>query len=258
MCHTIFSEMKRNMSVIYYKVNPGGNLTAIVQGEFPKDERLKICERILAEDPSIEQVGFWVQPTTAQAKAKLEMAGGEFCGNATRSLGAVLHLHTNETHFQLESSGFTDLIDLDVSISHAQISLPHTSFNLQLETKLCTLPGISHLITEEKIDKESTLRLLQQHNLATEKAAGVMSYTEQDGKYAMRPIVWVRDAETLYEETACASGTLALAFYLHHTKGEKKFSIVQPSGSVFEVELRDHLLILSGPIHEVAKKEISL
>jgi len=246
------------MPLIYYKVNPGGNLTAIVEGEFPKEERLKISERILADDASIEQVGFWVQPTTPAAKAKLEMAGGEFCGNATRSLGAVLHLHTSETHFQLESSGFTDLIDLDVSKSHAQISLSHTSFNLNLETKLCILPGISHLITEEQITKESTLRLLEEHNLAAEKAAGVMSYAQENENYVLRPIVWVRDAETLYEETACASGTLALAFYLHHTKGKKKFSIVQPSGSIFEVELKDDYLILSGPIHEVAKREISI
>ena len=64
-----------------YKIlNPGGNKTALVEGlDFSKEERVKVNNIILEDNKDVEQVGF-----IDRSKRKLEMAGGEFCMNATR------------------------------------------------------------------------------------------------------------------------------------------------------------------------------
>jgi len=69
------------MKEFNYKIlNPGGNKTALVYGtNFTKEEKTEINNEILALNPEVEQVGF-----LSKANNKLEMAGGEFCINATR------------------------------------------------------------------------------------------------------------------------------------------------------------------------------
>ena len=68
--------------VEYIKVIPGGNDTALVlkKGYTPK-EKIAINNAILENDKTIEQVGF----VDSNYEPELQMAGGEFCGNATRS-----------------------------------------------------------------------------------------------------------------------------------------------------------------------------
>lgn len=65
---------------------PGGNTTAIVEG-IPSSqlERRRINDVIMKQYPKVEQVGF-----LDRSLPRLQMAGGEFCGNATRS-AACLH-----------------------------------------------------------------------------------------------------------------------------------------------------------------------
>ena len=61
-------------------LNPGGNITALVkEGNRPLDERKIINAKIMAKFPKVEQVGF-----VDYSPTRLVMAGGEFCGNATR------------------------------------------------------------------------------------------------------------------------------------------------------------------------------
>ena len=61
-------------------LNPGGNITALIEGtNRPLEERKMINDKIMTEFPMVEQVGFIDYSPT-----RLVMAGGEFCGNATR------------------------------------------------------------------------------------------------------------------------------------------------------------------------------
>jgi len=61
-------------------LNPGGNITALIKGtNRPFDERKLINDKIMTKFSEIEQVGFIDYSPT-----RLVMAGGEFCGNATR------------------------------------------------------------------------------------------------------------------------------------------------------------------------------
>lgn len=65
----------------YIKFTPGGNNTALViNNDYSKPEKKIINDYILGFDKSIEQVGF-----ISKNEYRLDMAVGEFCGNATRS-----------------------------------------------------------------------------------------------------------------------------------------------------------------------------
>lgn len=60
--------------------------------------------------------------------------------------------------------------------------------------------------------------------------------------------MWVRNTKTLYAETACASGTLAAAYYLYLRTGQTNFTITQPSDSNFKIKIIHNTISLSGPI----------
>lgn len=67
---------KINLTIL----NPGGNITALVEGtNRPLIERKIINDTIMSKFPKVEQVGF-----ISYSPLQLVMAGGEFCGNATR------------------------------------------------------------------------------------------------------------------------------------------------------------------------------
>ena len=96
-------------------------------------------------------------------------------------------------------------------------------------------------------------------------AAGVMFVKKQNGVISINPVVWVRDIQTLFYETACASGTTAIALAKSLKTGNKSravFSILQPSGELLKVLIRlknnvpDYAEI-GGPV-KILKKNISL
>lgn len=66
---------------IKYKIyNPGGNKTALVKGnDYSAIQKKLINKMIMEKDKTVEQVGFLSNKIN-----RLEMAGGEFCMNATR------------------------------------------------------------------------------------------------------------------------------------------------------------------------------
>ncbi len=66
--------------ISYQIYNPGGNITALVEGcGYSSEEKKRINQMIMDKNPMVEQVGF-----LSTNENRLEMAGGEFCLNATR------------------------------------------------------------------------------------------------------------------------------------------------------------------------------
>ena len=79
------------MTIHYLKFSPTGNITILVTTPVPRDRQGEIAARLLAPDcVGGEQVGFIEPPSDPRAAARLQMMGGEFCGNATMSVGAML------------------------------------------------------------------------------------------------------------------------------------------------------------------------
>ena len=82
------------MKTITYQIaDPAGNITALVtSGNVKKEEYAEVANKIMeASDGYIEQVGYLVEPREG-GKGRLEMMGGEFCGNAARSYALYLVL----------------------------------------------------------------------------------------------------------------------------------------------------------------------
>ena len=67
-------------------LNPGGNITALIKG-IPASllQRKLVNDAVMKRFPKVEQVGFYTF-----SPPRLEMAGGEFCGNATRCTAYLL------------------------------------------------------------------------------------------------------------------------------------------------------------------------
>ena len=72
----------------YVKADPSGNTTILVLDAVPKQEHASLAARLLQpECVGAEQVGFLTWPDK-EADVRLDMMGGEFCGNASRSAAA--------------------------------------------------------------------------------------------------------------------------------------------------------------------------
>ena len=63
-------------------------------------------------------------------------------------------------------------------------------------------------------------------------------FIERDNKkIKINPVVWVKDIETLFYETACGSGSLGVAIYNYYNNKEEKVEIIQPSGYSMNISL---------------------
>lgn len=75
----------------YSIFDPAGNITALVEGDVLPEKRPLIASQIMKSHPEVEQVGF-VQFANSDKRgfnAELNMAGGEFCGNASMCTAAL-------------------------------------------------------------------------------------------------------------------------------------------------------------------------
>lgn len=245
------------MTITYYKINPGGNITALVPERDKMKNRVYLAKTILANDPSIEQVGFIVPPKDG-GSARVEMAGDEFCGNAIRALAFLLYQEKGWSYLSIESSGYKQVISANFGDKKAAFSLDSGQFLYKKveDGELISIPGITYLVVDKRIEKDKAKELLKKYNLLSLPASGVVVLERCNNNWNIRPIVWVRNIESFYEETACASGSLAAAFCLRQKGISGEYAFLQPSGSVFKVKFVDKNQIeVSGPIERALKRE---
>ena len=191
--------------------DPAGNRTAIVRSGVPKSERAKVAAAIMA-DPALraEQVGFETRPLYGKSLGRLEMAGGEFCGNAARSYGYLLCREKEIDHCKIEMSGTREqlevICDFERETSAAQMPMPEKLEMAGEEAEglypLVISRGITHMIC---VDRDSLI-----------------------------PVVYVAETDTVCCESSCGSGSLAAAWYL--TRDEKdgfhSYNFEQPGGTI--------------------------
>ena len=73
------------MKVRTMQADPSGNVTLYVLDPVPQKDRKELNRQLLTLHPSVEQAGCL---SIKEGQPQVEMMGGEFCGNATRSAGA--------------------------------------------------------------------------------------------------------------------------------------------------------------------------
>ncbi len=188
-----------------------------------------------------EQVGF-VCPPVMGGDGRLEMMGGEFCGNAARAFGMMLSQERGRvSQVMVEISGCSHPVavetDWQAQTAFAQMPLPQVIRPVTVQGIPCILvemEGISHVVVED-IAPDITFfqqaeKLFSRENRPD--AYGVLFVNRAEG--CMTPIVRVFSTDTTVWEGSCGSGTLAAAAALSRSEseGEFRYTLVQPAGTL--------------------------
>lgn len=236
------------MMIEYWKVDPTGNITLIVETPVPRESQSRIAAELLRRDNDAEQVGFLEAPEKAGARLRLQMMGGEFCGNAAISAAAIITCCLEPDggsvrELFLDVSGAPDVVPVKVSAESGGCSgtvsmpLPESvsGFDFRLGDDTCTLPlvrfpGICHCIVSGGLSRETAQRCIADwcRQLDAE-ALGLMFCDEAAG--SLEPLVYVASTDTAVWESSCASGTAAAAAYLACARGvDVSISLSEPCG----------------------------
>ena len=241
----------KDLNIKYKIYNPGGNKTALVIGnEYTKNEKKVINNTILQDNKDVEQIGF-----ISTKENKLEMAGGEFCANASRC-AVWEYLNGKKGEILLDVSGISQAIiggiteNKEVFIKMSVNKRINNILKNGVTFSFIDLDGILITIIDEinskeyldelrKNDKETKNKLkeIMKNFKSDKKAVGIILLEKEKGKLKINPIVWVKEIDTLFYETACGSGSLATAIYEYDTEGIEKIDILQPSGYSINVKL---------------------
>lgn len=224
--------------------NPANNITAFVLDDVDKSLYKKVARDILQKtDYGIEQVGF-VKKAKSNADIRLEMMGGEFCGNASRSIGLLYAKQNNITDRDIlvEITGSEEVlkvsVDLENEIANIQMPLPKSIETIEIKElgnfPIVIIDGIYHIIAERIEATEKNFNYFKNvvNNKYEVEAFGVM-FLDRDKNY-ITPVVYVKNTDTTFFESSCGSGTLATSYYLSQNidKQYLKYSINQPGGII--------------------------
>ena len=222
-------------------------------------ERAALARAILAEKSlGAEQVGFVVPPESGpgarQGLWHLEMAGGEFCGNAARCLGLYVARQQGikgKAEIFVSISGAEEPVRVEVdtvkSLAAAEMPKPQAMETLDYDghpLSVLVFEGITHIIapgTEAEAEAFYAIKALAEKELVSRgkelpAALGVMFFNT--AAVYVRPAIYVRSIDTLVFESSCGSGSAALGIWLSRSRldGTFKFALNQPGG-VIETKL---------------------
>jgi diaminopimelate epimerase len=259
-----FDEFDREFDIVV--ANPAGNITIFVLGaETCSAEQCGKISKALLADKTLraEQVGF-VTPALCGQRAKndlwrLQMMGGEFCGNAARSFGLYVAQQTGITKKSVVSIAISGsknpvAVEVDVQKNFAAVEIPPPIAATNIKYKNMTLPvyifeGITHVIAQDiPLSKKTFLdiqkiaesaaaqtRLYPLNGSAADTpplpdALGVMFY--DSAKQFLQPAVYVYQTDSLVFESSCGSGSAAFALAHFSAAQDGAITIKQPGGSI--------------------------
>jgi diaminopimelate epimerase len=216
-------------------------------------ERASVAKALLADpNQGVEQVGFVIPPppTDPSGLWRLEMMGGEFCGNAARSFGLYVARRRGlrgQVRVNIGISGMKVpvpvLVDVEAGLAEAAMPLPIARETLAYkgaELPVYVFEGITHVIAPDITPSESVFYEIAKkgagHPPGAGDALGVMFYDTAAG--IMTPAVYVYATESLVFESSCGSGSAALGLWLARgaADGETSLAVSQPGG-VIEVRV---------------------
>jgi diaminopimelate epimerase len=229
----------------WIRVNPAGNITCLVVTKVPREKYMDLARKILASpDQDFEQVGFIVNETT------MEMAGLEFCGNASRAFGlwsAKKQGIKGKANIAVRVSGIENLfevfVDTDTDYTQATMPLPE-KIEIIHEGIIPACPrllkvylgGIMHFVVLDMDYSESIFKAIKNYGIENfnPPALGVMFVDSKN--YSMVPIVYVKEVDTTYHEGSCGSGTVAAIIALAEKCPVEEdglhCELVQPKGMI--------------------------
>lgn len=239
----------KRLAIMY----PSGNTTAVVFDQVLDAPREELNEQIMSQwkkvapdKPEIEQCCFVTEPKDSNALARVEMFGGEFCGNATRS---VIQLLTKGQDYEgiIEVSGAEKPLEFSVKDGVITLEMPLPSEGDLTEEvdegTLVFLDGITHLVVtdgsrlEGRTPRQLMEKLLEGNTYGARElpAFGITRYDKGHCKadFAVR----VKEVKKIFDETACGSGTCAVGVAAALAAGDNQsLEVIQPSGESIRTE----------------------
>ena len=261
--------MDRKVQVLdFIKINPAGNITILIDNFDIYNKNIpKISEEIMKEtNLYAEQVGFI-------RDNHLQMMGGEFCGNASRSFASLLAFRdkdfSKQKIYKITCSGEDEVLAVDVREGQtensflAKIKMPKFKSLEELKIDnyklgLVKFSGIDHFIFDIAENKEDNFEKVidSVKNYLSNKdfsAFGIMFFDRKN--LSMKPYVYVKEVESGIFENSCASGTTALGYYLKKYKNLDRAKIVQPNGWLEYIIENDEIYI-DGSVEIVAEGKV--
>lgn len=258
------------MIINYVKANPSGNITLFVLNQIAPEDRKRVNEILLAKEKDAEQVACL---SINGNQTTVQMMGGEFCGNATRSSAAYALSLSGEKSgdFQVRCSGCTDVLQVHAEEKSdggytASVNLPlplamktiPISYNRDSVTcHYISMPGIDHYVyftlNLKNLDRKQFLYSLQREiSRGPEPSAYGLMLVEL-GSLQMIPAVYVTNTGTLYWENSCGSGSAAVAAAMAQRQDHSIEATLHEPGGTIDIlaEYSNHTLTglgIGGPI----------
>jgi diaminopimelate epimerase len=264
-----------------YKIvvaDPAKNITVFVLDRVDGgEERAALAKAIMADSSlKAEQVGFVIPPPAydpasppldgergaadTQKLWRLEMMGGEFCGNASRSFGLLVAQKTGlsgraSVTVKVSGAGQPLEVHVDTMMGNAEIEMPLPLATGALELNGRIFPvyefeGISHVIIEDcQVDADMARDLLQRIEQVSgaPPACGFLFFDAD--KQFLQPVVWVRSTGIFVRESSCGSGCAALGLWVTRNTPDvdTEIDIAQPGGMI-----RVHVAKQAGRIQRLS------
>ena len=257
------------MELNFVKINPSGNTTVLILDPLPRELYARVASKVMkATSLSAEQVGFVEPATIPGALGRLQMMGGEFCGNASRGFAAWLTDQRNPgIRFEpgaanvlvpLEISGHNGLLRATVSTEMSRrhtytvtLSMPlpqwirqRSSEDVDRPYTLVGFEGIVHAVLWNQPPSKGqfdSIRADMEKELGEVDCLGAMFY--QEDIQFLTPVVYVRSVGSLVWESSCGSGSVAVAAALadRDKRSVEGVTLSQPGGIIqTSVRWRDH------------------
>lgn len=275
------------MRIDYYIADPTGNITILVTTPILPKDRPLAASLLMEAEPGCEQVGFLSEKEGCDIA--LDMAGGEFCGNASMSAGVIAVLKAEksspdagkgnagtekeETSVLVRCSGAKETVRVEVfgeasgengSARRAIVQMPgpgsirEVAFPEGGPFPVVFFDGIAHVILTDPSWKERAEELAPKWcRQLNADAAGLMFLDEEDGR--LTPLVYVPAADTLFWENSCASGTSAVgAFLAKRDNRSVEISLRQPGGSLSVFADPDGNIRLGGSVRILKKTSVQI
>ncbi|MEA5040922.1 MAG: hypothetical protein VB053_00090 [Oscillibacter ruminantium] len=241
------------MKLDYTVWDPTKNITLLVSTPVPRGEQPHVAAKLMSAHPHVEQVGFLEPAALPGAALRLQMMGGEFCGNASMSAAAFLAeqgvvstggADAPASFLVLEVSGYPGLLQCRLSRrveggwnGTVDMPLPEKIGTAELPG-VGTVPavifdGITHcIVPANAMTRPAAKAAIRPLCMALKAdACGILLYDETAASFA--PLVYVLSTDTAVWESGCGSGSAALGAYLaSQTGGDCTAELCQPGGTI--------------------------
>jgi len=233
----------------YWLFDPSGNVTALIPLETGAPCDPSAAEAVMRAEPTCEQAGF-VLRGNGLSDARLQMAGGEFCGNAALCTAALTAIGSglpvgDTVRLRIAVSGAVDPVA--VSLTRCEVDFFTGSVVMPPVTEIretplsgpipgpvpvVIMPGICHAFLPESFGLDRAESVIR--DWCAELNADAMGVMLTDSAFTkLTPLVYVPAVRTLFRENSCASGTAAAgALLAFQRKSAVSMRLAEPGGTL--------------------------